>query len=231
MLRLSVDGLIAAASLVLLHEARNGRPPQPLARCMLTLGVTATPRRGRCLRAALGTARLGRLRVARRRVRRLRRDDHPPRAHRPASCRACQRTPQARQPPPAPRPARAPVTARDAERIFTCELAAGALRCQRAISATMHVGQDRARQLRAHVAQLAAASGQRFPRAPPKQPGTPPLSETRAGVVSCGRTTGARKDPVKLATAEIFLSLDHVSLTPSPLRDCLSAAATVDFAF
>ncbi len=35
LLLLSVDGLIVAASLVLLHEARNGRPAPALARCML----------------------------------------------------------------------------------------------------------------------------------------------------------------------------------------------------
>jgi hypothetical protein len=42
LLPLSVDGLILAASLVLLHEARNGRPAPPLARSMLWLGVAAT---------------------------------------------------------------------------------------------------------------------------------------------------------------------------------------------
>jgi hypothetical protein len=42
LLPLSVDGLILAASLVLLHEARARRPAPPLARCMLALGVAAT---------------------------------------------------------------------------------------------------------------------------------------------------------------------------------------------
>ncbi len=42
LLPLSVDGLILAASLVLLHEARNGRPAPALARCMLWLGVSPT---------------------------------------------------------------------------------------------------------------------------------------------------------------------------------------------
>jgi len=42
LLPLSVDGLIAAASLVLLHEARNGRAAPRLARWMLALGVAAT---------------------------------------------------------------------------------------------------------------------------------------------------------------------------------------------
>jgi hypothetical protein len=42
LLPLSVDGLIVAASLVLLHEARSGRGAPPLARSMLGLGVGAT---------------------------------------------------------------------------------------------------------------------------------------------------------------------------------------------
>jgi hypothetical protein len=37
-----VDGLILAASLVLLHEARNGRDAPRLARVMLWLGISAT---------------------------------------------------------------------------------------------------------------------------------------------------------------------------------------------
>ena len=41
-LPLSVDGLILAASLVLLHEARNGRDAPRLARFMLWLGIAAT---------------------------------------------------------------------------------------------------------------------------------------------------------------------------------------------
>ena len=42
LLPLSVDGLILAASLVLLHEARNGRGVPALARLMLWLGIGAT---------------------------------------------------------------------------------------------------------------------------------------------------------------------------------------------
>jgi len=42
LLPLSVDGLILAASLVLLHEARNGRDAPGLARLMLWLGIGAT---------------------------------------------------------------------------------------------------------------------------------------------------------------------------------------------
>jgi hypothetical protein len=42
LLPLSVDGLILAASLVLLHEARNDRAAPGLARFMLWLGIGAT---------------------------------------------------------------------------------------------------------------------------------------------------------------------------------------------
>ena len=42
LLPLSVDGLILAASLVLLHEARNDRDAPRLARFMLWLGIVAT---------------------------------------------------------------------------------------------------------------------------------------------------------------------------------------------
>jgi hypothetical protein len=42
LLPLSVDGLILAASLVLLHETRNDRDAPPLARLMLWLGIAAT---------------------------------------------------------------------------------------------------------------------------------------------------------------------------------------------
>ena len=42
LLPLSVDGLIVAASLVLLHEARNDRDAPGLARFMLWLGIAAT---------------------------------------------------------------------------------------------------------------------------------------------------------------------------------------------
>jgi hypothetical protein len=50
-----------------------------------------------------------------------------------------------------------PVTAADAEREFTAELAAGQVPSQRAIRARLHVGQDRARQLHTCLTALAAA--------------------------------------------------------------------------
>jgi hypothetical protein len=39
---LTVDGLIYASSMVLLHSARQGTPAPPLARWLLALGITAT---------------------------------------------------------------------------------------------------------------------------------------------------------------------------------------------
>jgi uncharacterized protein DUF2637 len=62
------------------------------------------------------------------------------------------RTPAA----PRTRTRRAAVTAADAEREFTTELAAGTVPSQRAIRARLHVGQDRARQLHGHLSTLAA---------------------------------------------------------------------------
>jgi hypothetical protein len=43
LLPLSVDGLIVAVSLVLLHEARNGRAAPGLARVMLWLAIPVAP--------------------------------------------------------------------------------------------------------------------------------------------------------------------------------------------
>ena len=54
LLPLSVDGLILAASLVLLHEARNGRDAPRLARVMLWLGIGATVGTNIAYRAGFG---------------------------------------------------------------------------------------------------------------------------------------------------------------------------------
>ena len=56
LLPLSVDGLILAASLVMLHEARNGRRAPALARAMLALGVAATVAANVAYGAAYGWA-------------------------------------------------------------------------------------------------------------------------------------------------------------------------------
>jgi hypothetical protein len=57
LLPLSVDGLILAASLVLLHEARNGRDAPRLARLMLWLGIGATIGANIAFGAGYGPAR------------------------------------------------------------------------------------------------------------------------------------------------------------------------------
>ena len=69
LLPLSVDGLILAASLVLLHEARNDRDAPRLARFMLWLGIAATIGEHR-LRRGIRAARGADLGLARGRVHR-----------------------------------------------------------------------------------------------------------------------------------------------------------------
>ena len=66
-----MDGLILAASLVLLHEARNGRDAPGLARLMLWLGIGATIGANIALRGGIRAARRADLGLARGRVHRL----------------------------------------------------------------------------------------------------------------------------------------------------------------
>jgi hypothetical protein len=79
LLPLSVDGLILAASLVLLREARNGRPAPALARRMFWLGVSATLAANALYGLAWGVLGVA-VGLARRGVRRLGRvaDGHGP---------------------------------------------------------------------------------------------------------------------------------------------------------
>ena len=140
---------------MLLHEARNGRPGPHLARCMLALGIAATLAAniasglpwgplGAAVSAWPALAFAGSAEMI----------THMMRTARPTVPRL--------RPAPATAPAvrrLARATAQDAERAFTPELAVGALPSLRAIRARMHVGTDRARQFRAHLEQLAAASG------------------------------------------------------------------------
>jgi hypothetical protein len=85
---------------------------------------------------------------------------HPKRT--PSAPRARTRNSAAKRPgahrPGAPdrRTRSAPVTADDAEREFMSELATGALPSIREIRTRLHVGQDRAKELRAHLESLAA---------------------------------------------------------------------------
>jgi len=59
---------------------------------------------------------------------------------------------------PGPRTRGAPVTAEDAEREFMADLAAGAVPSVRQVRARLHVGQDRAKVLRDHLASLTSGS-------------------------------------------------------------------------
>ncbi len=149
LLPLSVDGLILAASLVLLHEARHGRPAPPLARWMLWLGIGATIAAnalygmrwgmlGVLLSAWPGAAFVGSVELLMGLVRSGAGGD------------------------PAPVPVSVPVSAlnghgHEAERIFAAEVAAGEVPSIRRIRAALHVGQDRARQVQAHLETLTPA--------------------------------------------------------------------------
>jgi hypothetical protein len=94
LLPLSVDGLILAASLVLLHEARNGRAAPALARFALWLGVGGTIAASGAYGVAVRAGRGGAVDLGRRRVRDRRRTGHAPGAPvpltrtRPRTCRA-----------------------------------------------------------------------------------------------------------------------------------------------
>jgi len=68
------------------------------------------------------------------------------------------RTRRASRPRTRARTRSAPVTADDAEREFMADLASGTVPSLRSIRARLHVGQDRARALQEHLAQLAPAS-------------------------------------------------------------------------
>ncbi len=82
-------------------------------------------------------------------------EDAPESGPEPVHAPRPERSPARTRAAPKARPKRAPVTAEDAEREFMADLASGALPSIREIRARMHVGQDRARVLREHLAQLA----------------------------------------------------------------------------
>jgi len=149
LLPLSVDGLIVAASLVMLQEARNGRKAPVLARIMLGLGVAATVGANVAFGAAFGVtgaiisawpavAFIGSAELLIVSIRRA-------------------------QPVPAQVADPAPVTADvavpeelhvQAATTFSAELAAGRIPSIRAIRSQLHVGQPRAQNVRAHLATL-----------------------------------------------------------------------------
>ncbi len=149
LLPLSVDGLIVAASLVMLQEARRGRRAPALARLMLGLGVAATVSANVAYGAAFGVtgavisawpavAFIGSAELLMISIRRT-------------------------QPAPGQAPVPVPVSAEipgpdslqvQAATVFAAELAAGRTPSIRAIRSHLHVGQPRAQQVRAYLAAL-----------------------------------------------------------------------------
>lgn len=159
LLPLSVDGLIVAASLVMLQEARNGRKAPPLARIMLGLGAAATVGANVAYGAAFGltgavisawpaVAFIGTAELLMTSVRRAQ----------PAPGQSAQRA-------PAPGRVRGTASASGdasgadslherAASVFATELAAGHVPSIRAVRSGLRVGQSRAQQVRAQLATL-----------------------------------------------------------------------------
>lgn len=141
LLPLSVDGLILAASLVMLHAARNQLGAPVLGRCMLGLGVAATVAAnvaygarygwlGAVISAWPAVAFVGAAEMAIGMVRRT--------GAAPAT------VPDA----PVPHP--------EAERVFAAAIAEGRVPALKEIRAELHVGQERARRVQAHLSALAS---------------------------------------------------------------------------
>jgi hypothetical protein len=150
LLPLSVDGLIAAASLVLLHEARNGRPAPVLARWMLGLGVAATV--GANVAYGLPFGAPGALVSA------------WPAIAFTGTAEMLMCLVRSARPPAAAAPVTVPATDSahnaTAEHLFAADLGAGQVPGIRAIRASLHVGQDRACRVQAHLrAQAVIACG------------------------------------------------------------------------
>jgi Protein of unknown function (DUF2637) len=140
LLPLSVDGLILAAGLVLLHAARNGQRAPVLAQCMLALGVLATV--GANVSYGLPYGPLGALVSA-----------WPAVAFTGSAEMALGMARLARRAPEAvpAAPGAAPAEAATAAAEFTADLAAGKLPGIRAIRGRLHVGQDKATQVQAYL--------------------------------------------------------------------------------
>jgi hypothetical protein len=169
LLPLSVDGLIVAASLVMLHEARNQRHAPALARVMLGVGVAATIAANVAYGAAFGpvgavisawpaVAFVGSAELL---MVIIRRTQHvparlPQQAHASVGVRHWDplRVGAARVPGDAPDGD--PLQVRAAV-VFATELAAGRTPSIRAIRSRLHIGQPRAQQIRTHLAALVHA--------------------------------------------------------------------------
>ncbi len=148
LLPLSIDGTVAAASLVLLRAARAGLPSPWLAQAMLGLAVTATLAANIAYGAHFGitgsllsgwpaVAFIGSAEMAIGMVRRAR--SAPVSAGVPDRVSALNGH------------------GHEAERVFAAELAAGDVPSIRRIRAALHVGQPRAREVQAHLETLTPA--------------------------------------------------------------------------
>lgn len=139
LLPLSVDGLIVAASLVMLHEARKGRRAPALARVMIGLGVAATVGANVAYGAAYGT--VGAMISA-----------WPAVAFVGSAelLMAIIRGPRSASAVPEPDPLR--IRAVDT---FAEQLAAGAVPSIRAIRSALSIGQPRAQQIQVYLASIA----------------------------------------------------------------------------
>ncbi len=142
LLPLSVDGLIVAASLALLHEARNGRGAPGLARLMLWLGIGATI--GANLAYGAGYGLVGALISA-----------WPAVAFIGSVEIAMQQVRRARGPRPAPAAPEAPPVPGDVEQAvraaYAASVAAGAPLSQRAVAERFGLSRRRVGQLVAQV--------------------------------------------------------------------------------
>jgi Protein of unknown function (DUF2637) len=154
----TVDGLIYAASMVLLDAARRAVPAPPLARWLLAAGIGATlvanvwsglaygpP--GALVASWPALALVGSYELLMLLVRRQAQARTSPVAGRSRQARPRARA-QARS------RGTAPVTPEHAEVHFAPLLAAGTVPSLRQVRAQLHVGTDRARQLRDHLASL-----------------------------------------------------------------------------
>ncbi len=191
----TVDGLIVAASMVLLDAARHRDRAPALAVWLLAAGITATLAANVLAGAGYGPlgavvsawpalAFVGCYELLMLLVRASARRSatvpgtapagypesapgvqasahpesaaqaHPDTAPVPAPREHPERTRTRTRSAPARRTRRAPVTAEDAEREYAAVLASGALPSIREIRSRLHVGQDRARDLRDHLAAL-----------------------------------------------------------------------------
>src|SRR5262245_55952370 len=156
---LTVDGLIYASSMVLLHSARRGLPVPPLARWLLGVGITATLAAnaahglghgpiGAVVAAWPAVALVGTYELLMLLIRRT--------GHAPAEVlEVSPAVPQLRLV-SADVPERDPLQVQAAEE-FADELASGRTPTIRAIRTRLRIGQPKAQQVRAYLSTLASA--------------------------------------------------------------------------